>query len=742
MISNLSILLISLFSVALATNKNASCLIINLLDSFGDGWGDAIWLVESPSGEVFYHSPNCTANPAVHRICGEHDGLYYMMVSNDGTPSYSWEIFWTVGIESKELIYTGGFETSMVFEYNSQRNSWAIVYWQKLWSNYQNFTSCGGSDYVESGYCHPSTDSQIDTQSKPTRSPKKSLPSSTSKSREVHHGKHVNNKESRSSSHSSSSGSSSSSPNYIIRTVRITDSSSNTHRSLSGQDAVNKLKKVVSHKPTTKPISIPTKKSKADKITSTATSEHMGGGIGGSAHKVDHSKTIAKVVSSVSLSTSDSKSPDLTSSSSSGSAVNNPVELPDSHEEDSQEIRSWTDLKVTMYSSGAQGWFKPDYRGTMFYISDESKTVLVAYGSLENGTYSGYCEYCFRDGSYTFRVTNSKGDTSEKSWSFCNTNGTTSEQLSFHIENGYCVPDALFDVSLVCSKTSYSVVTVTGRLALYGVTSEIFSEEDEWALIHSLSSSVFGWNPEFIDIDSIVSNIHYLDSTLSQNTDISTTTRTSGSSGHRTLSSFVIDVTFSVSFVAEMTYDVDGTNRRAVESLVYGFERTLNDAMNSGDFTSLMRGLASSVHSGALHNSRQAELISLEIADITFVGSLPMTLTEEIDLAEGGQSELIFYDDNSDLSTQTIIMNNSIFLMTLCVVGLLSLVGIGSIPYLIKLSNTSREVSTEGGETTSRQEDQETESEHDRKVMAVREMDLSNHFKVMRIIKERMSTKL
>lgn len=723
-----SIILFS-FTLVVSANTNASCIIINLIDSFGDGWGDAIWLVESPTGQVHYLSPNCTVNPAVHRLCGKDDGLYYMMVSNDGIPPHSWEILWTVDIESKGDVYTGGFETSMVFEYSSKRNTWAIVYWQKLWTNHQNFTSCGESEYVVSGYCLPSEyedKEQLEyARHKPTRSPKKSLPSSGAKY--AHRGKHVKKlSESRSSPRTTTTNS-----KYLINTVRKQDTS-DTKRFLSGKLTIDKLSKVVSHQPTVKPATSPSKKSKEEKSLTTST--HMGGGKDelGNSKKISHSKTIAKVVSSISsvskATNADSLSStgnytdtnyDLTSSPYTSNIINVP-ELPDINEEDNQEMESWTDLKVTLFSSSGQGWFAPDYRGTMFYISDESKTILIAYGSLENGTYSAFCEYCFRDGSYTFRVTNSPNDISMKSWSFCNTNGTTSEQLSFHIENGKCVPDALFDVNLVCSKSAYSVVTITGKISLYGVTSEIFSEEDEWALIHSLSSSVYGWNPEFIEIDSIVSNIHIPDLTLSE-----VITK-------RELSSFVVDITFSVSFVAEMTYDVDGTNRKEVESLLYEFEKTLTDSMSSGDFTSLMRGLANSAQSDKLIQSRQAELISLEIADITYVGSLPMTISEEINLTE--ESEFSIHTNNHMTNT-TIILHNSLFFITLCIIGFLSLVGVGSL--LILMRNNGVSNVTIDSTSESEQDVGEDSSRH-----PLREMDISNHFKVMRIIKERMSTKL
>eukprot|EP01041_Mallomonas_annulata_P006003 gene6003-12102_t len=272
-------------------------------------------------------------------------------------------------------------------------------------------------------------------------------------------------------------------------------------------------------------------------------------------------------------------------------------------------------LKVTMFESNGQGWFKPNYEGLAFYISDESKTELLAYGTLENGSYSGFCQFCFDDGSYYFRVTTPGDHNTDAQWSFCNTKGEYGQQLAFHIEDGTCVPDALIDVNAICEGTYSTVVTVKGQLSLSGVVSEVFDSGSAWVVSNAIAESVSGWDS---------AEVYISDTNLNIRTD------TRG----RALSSFTFDINFEASFVSEMAYEIDGTSYFGVVGLVEELKIELADIVYSGSFTNTVRALAFSSGVVALDDVHEAKLVDLQIEDITYVGTKDLSISEEVAAVE------------------------------------------------------------------------------------------------------------
>ena len=267
-------------------------------------------------------------------------------------------------------------------------------------------------------------------------------------------------------------------------------------------------------------------------------------------------------------------------------------------------------LKVQMADSRGLGWFKPDYLGTYFYISDESKTDLIAYGTLENGSYTGFCQFCFDDGSFYFRVMSDKKNP-YVTWSFCNTEGTYGQQLAFHIKGGKCIPDALLDVDMVCESSYSTVVTVRGVLALAGVQSEILDEASAWVITSSLSESVYGWENSEIRVSGSSLNLR------------------SSVNVNRALTTFTHDVEFEATFVTEIAYDIDGTSYYGVLGLVSELQEELSGSVASGQFASLLRSLALSSGVVALDEVQAASLVLLDVEEITYVGVKDMVLTAD-----------------------------------------------------------------------------------------------------------------
>ena len=67
---------------------------VTLYDTFGDGWGSAMWHVDIPHSPMESAAPNCTVNPVKKRICGKQ-GNFFMMVTNDEKeekPENYWEV--------------------------------------------------------------------------------------------------------------------------------------------------------------------------------------------------------------------------------------------------------------------------------------------------------------------------------------------------------------------------------------------------------------------------------------------------------------------------------------------------------------------------------------------------------------------------------------------------------------------------------------------------------------------------
>ena len=156
---------------------------------------------------------------------------------------------------------------------------------------------------------------------------------------------------------------------------------------------------------------------------------------------------------------------------------------------------------MTMTTTGGD-WFRDEYTGTHFYISDTSGEKLVSTGTLCDGVLSGSCVQNLPNGQYVLRVTGDLNSYSaDHTWSFCSRVGSASDSLTFQIYNGACVPllrvtkaDACVVINPVSGVASYNIAL--GSFIMSGVrqgkmtTQEknIFAE----AVAHTIPGAVSG----------------------------------------------------------------------------------------------------------------------------------------------------------------------------------------------------------------------------------------------------------
>lgn len=268
------------------------------------------------------------------------------------------------------------------------------------------------------------------------------------------------------------------------------------------------------------------------------------------------------------------------------------------------------DVRVTMWDQEGDGWFLSDYHGANWYIADDTQTWLFYTGTLCDG-FSGYCNLCLGDGSYTFRVTGEMQNFT--SWDFCGVTGSYLEQLNFHVHKGKCHPDALVTLNTTCNGAVTSSVSVLGVIALTGIPTEMLDAKYGSVLVNTLGTEMAGWD---------VAGIQVLASALESRV----------LTNARALNSYTYDITFKASFYSEKSFGVDGRDYAAVSELVDTLSDKLNAKIASGEFVSTLVNKAQSDHVSSMSSVQSAELISLSLYEITYQGTeefVYSTLTSE-----------------------------------------------------------------------------------------------------------------
>ena len=72
-----------------------TCLDIQLVDMYGDGWDGEKFFIETPWQEMFSDAPTCDMNRITHSFCADATGNYPMMLIHENE-SYTPENYWEV----------------------------------------------------------------------------------------------------------------------------------------------------------------------------------------------------------------------------------------------------------------------------------------------------------------------------------------------------------------------------------------------------------------------------------------------------------------------------------------------------------------------------------------------------------------------------------------------------------------------------------------------------------------------
>jgi hypothetical protein len=258
-------------------------------------------------------------------------------------------------------------------------------------------------------------------------------------------------------------------------------------------------------------------------------------------------------------------------------------------------------LRLTMFDEYGDGWWMKDYSGASWYLADDRRQMLFHTGTLCDGSV-GYCNLCLGDGSYTIRFT---GEASNfTAWDFCGVTGQHANELTFHVKKGQCYADSIVSLKTDCMGTVESHVTLTGVVALSGFTKEFTDTATYPAVSNTIANMITGLTSNSVQV-------------LSTNLDSRAMTAS--------VSSIVQDYTFEVKLIAEHSpFSIDGRSYAAVQNLVSSMASTLSSSMSSGQFESKLQMETSLLSVASISSQAVAELISLEVSDVTYIGSESM----------------------------------------------------------------------------------------------------------------------
>jgi hypothetical protein len=151
MIVRVALVLSCLTAIAANCSSNRTCLDIQLVDMYGDGWDGEKFFVETPWDEMFSDAPTCGNREISHTFCTDATGNYPMMLIHENesyTPENYWEDLFTVTVSKcNETVakYTGGYNSTLIFHYEAQSDDWSVMYWENLWENEKSCDSCGNA---------------------------------------------------------------------------------------------------------------------------------------------------------------------------------------------------------------------------------------------------------------------------------------------------------------------------------------------------------------------------------------------------------------------------------------------------------------------------------------------------------------------------------------------------------------------------------------------------------------------
>ena len=130
---------------------NDTCLYVEIIDTFGDGWPNGTHLyywaqINDEDTNVVNASLDCNCTMmagCIHPSDLNVNQLFHMtVVATDAegvvfVPEYAWEVVWTVQAIERGVWkdkYYGGYNSSFVFEYDRVPESYTLTWWENLWA--------------------------------------------------------------------------------------------------------------------------------------------------------------------------------------------------------------------------------------------------------------------------------------------------------------------------------------------------------------------------------------------------------------------------------------------------------------------------------------------------------------------------------------------------------------------------------------------------------------------------------
>ena len=142
---------------------NETCLYVELVDSFGDGWGEDTSLVywksiDGIASDMYEANLSCKCPRMVGCLpiddSGVSDESFYFTVAGAHVSEYFWEIQWTVQcVQGGELgpKYYGGYNTSLEISYHQDTRNYILDSYENMWT-YPEVCSTDSSSYFDNLY--------------------------------------------------------------------------------------------------------------------------------------------------------------------------------------------------------------------------------------------------------------------------------------------------------------------------------------------------------------------------------------------------------------------------------------------------------------------------------------------------------------------------------------------------------------------------------------------------------------
>jgi len=299
------------------------------------------------------------------------------------------------------------------------------------------------------------------------------------------------------------------------------------------------------------------------------------------------------------------------------------------------------DLPFVLHDVVGDGWFLSSGLGTRYSISDNSKTHLLDSGTVCGDLIKEDCVTSLPDGDYYFRVGGAGDEDAalQVSWTFCGVSGGASEELSFAMHKGKCIPGRQQTAAAMGATVERTTVTMRGEVLVENVFASTLSVLDT-VVMEAAIASILGVDEANVAVLSVCStDPHVLCSSGYGDDDDNDDDNDDGHSGHRRTSmdplplvshltqlltfkrhlteTYVLDITFVVSVVVE-DYDVVGSNYHDVDRFVNDKQRALDDSFRDGSLQSTIRYFSSSYPSSTLSFARIDRVLPIRKTDISY----------------------------------------------------------------------------------------------------------------------------